>query len=862
MVTAAYLLFGSREQAARLEVELAASGVDSRTQVFFNTGHGYNESEKAEDDVHGGHRTQTLHFALPLGRGVQSVRYDPLTTAGSVTLRRAEIILEDGRTLQHFDLGRVTPLHEIERLELRPDGALTVVTTPGSNDSQLALPLDAPLWIPALTGTQRIQRLAGWEGVLIAFAATATLLWRHRNQWVPPVRTFVHRSGSVLEIVSTGTLRSDYTASGPAEYYIRLWLWLLVLGLTIFGARLWLIQVYGSELPILDQWSGEGQFLFKPWREGRLTWAAMVSPHNEHRIFFTRAWSLGLFCLNGEQWDSRVEMAANGLLFTGVVLGLVVAAQRALFAKSGWTAALFWSVAVFGGLPLAVENALWGFQSHFYFLLGFSLLALWGLGTRRAGTSGWWIGGFSAPAACFSGASGFFAALVVGAWICFTNVWSLRRRSRAFDSGSLVTLAVCVGVVTLGWAGRVEVPASAAFRAESLGAWVRAFGRALAWPRVEVSAWALVAYFPLMMLTGWWLLARARWKSREKAVEGLLLVGGWAMLQAAAIAYSRGGQNSVPAARYADLLALGAVVNAISVWLVARAWCDVAGPGRSWWALAVAGIWTGGLVAGAWHQTTEDFRLGLPGRRAYLRQAENNVRAYVVRGDRRGFDQSSPAVPYPVTSLLVELLDDPALRPVLPPVIRQPLGVKADDASGFTSENFPESLRASSPDDGPVWGSYGPRGVGDEGAFRGWMQPSHQPYLRWWFAGDLGSKGLALWAERKTAANGMELVATLQPRGNHFAGERWRSEHVRVQTGVELRLAAEDRSVQSWFGFAAPVEVGPLSYWTGWLLRRGEAVFWAGVFGLIVVTLGIMPRLFQAFLFRVSEEASTPRTEF
>ena len=49
--------------------------------------------------------------------------------------------------------------------------------------------------------------------------------------------------------------------------------------------------------------------------------------------------------------------------------------------------------------PFGIENSLAGFQSAFYFLVLFSALALWLMGTSRPGTARWFLGCFCSPCA-------------------------------------------------------------------------------------------------------------------------------------------------------------------------------------------------------------------------------------------------------------------------------------------------------------------------------------------------------------------------------------------------------------------------------------------------------------------------------
>ncbi|MBE7213072.1 MAG: hypothetical protein INR65_18830, partial [Gluconacetobacter diazotrophicus] len=69
----------------------------------------------------------------------------------------------------------------------------------------------------------------------------------------------------------------------------------LALFLVVVGTRFWLVERYATPLPYWDQWDGIGALILKPWLEGHLHFAALIVPHNEHRIFLTRVWSLGIF---------------------------------------------------------------------------------------------------------------------------------------------------------------------------------------------------------------------------------------------------------------------------------------------------------------------------------------------------------------------------------------------------------------------------------------------------------------------------------------------------------------------------------------------------------------------------------------
>ena len=103
-------------------------------------------------------------------------------------------------------------------------------------------------------------------------------------------------------------------------------LWLAGLFLTGLGAKLWLINTYGTSLPFWDQWD-EARVVYSPYFEGKLRLADLFQAHNEHRIFFTRVYDLVILNLNG-QWDNRVEMVANAIVHVATMVGFVGVAAK------------------------------------------------------------------------------------------------------------------------------------------------------------------------------------------------------------------------------------------------------------------------------------------------------------------------------------------------------------------------------------------------------------------------------------------------------------------------------------------------------------------------------------------------------
>ena len=68
--------------------------------------------------------------------------------------------------------------------------------------------------------------------------------------------------------------------------------WALSLFLAGLGAKLGLILSYGLAFPYWDQWPGEAEEMIWPYLAGRPLLKVLFTPHNEHRIVFTRALDL------------------------------------------------------------------------------------------------------------------------------------------------------------------------------------------------------------------------------------------------------------------------------------------------------------------------------------------------------------------------------------------------------------------------------------------------------------------------------------------------------------------------------------------------------------------------------------------
>ena len=603
------------------------------------------------------------------------------------------------------------------------------------------------------------------------------------------------------ERLARTVVRSTYASD------MRLFHW-AALAFLIGGARLWTISVYGSPLPILDQWDVEGGTVLRDWFNGRLTLASFFEPHNEHRPVCTKILSLLLVLLNG-QWDSQFEMVVNSLFFTGVALALAAAVLR-LLGREFSLAALV-AVGLWVGLPYGQENTLWGSQSQFYFLIGFSLLTIWGLGLAPAGSLQWFAGLAGAVLALLSMASGFLASAAV----TIPLLLQLRQRPIRWQSHAITT-TIIVLVIIAGLQVRLYMPAHDPLHATTVFAWLKAFARCLAWPFDWFPVLCALIYLPVALLAFVYVkqrrdMALAR---PDQAVQFLLALAGWVLLQAAVIAYGRGGSGETQiVSRYTDVLALGVVVNALALCtFVAR---------RGLLLKGLAAFWCAAIISGAGWQSHRELAVQR-GRASFLTQAEQNLRRYVTTADRVTYiDSPHRAIPYPNRERLRELLDDPAIRSLLPAEIRAPLPVEKarDQGQAFIRSGI--APHVANPASERVWGSYSTAGPAAKGRMESAALEPALSYLRFEVAGQtkntlsVGIRG-----------EGDSRIKRLKVRPRDSSG--WGTGEIAVPNGP-VRILGEDESPGSWIGFREPREIGRWSVATEALLRRGRAIFITGV---------------------------------
>lgn len=576
--------------------------------------------------------------------------------------------------------------------------------------------------------------------------------------------------------------------------------------LVIFGGKLWFLGTAGSDLPTWDQWDAEGTQTLQPWIEGTFGWGDLLRPHNEHRIITTKLWALGLFQLNG-QWDAALEAAANALVHTGCALALLLLAARWLPGR--WLVTFGFLLVALFTLPFSWENTLFGFQVSFYFLLLFSIGHIVLTLESDLLTWRWAFGQISGVLALATLASGFFSSLAV------LSVLTLRLvRERTFSRQQFASGLLALCLVLVGGLSRTEVPGHASMRAHGLDQFLQQFLQLVAWPGSFLFPWALLLAWP--GVTFFW----QRLRDRQPTPEDSVFLGmiSWILLQSAAIAYARGGGESVLSPRYFDLLSIHVALG--FVFLVRQ----TAGRTR----FLVAALWLVGIGSGLTHQSCQRWRDSVVPKIARQQLQAANVRGFLATADPAFLlNQAWDNIPYPDGHVLLRHLSVPALQHSMPPSVRRPVDLGDDGVSKALPPSFapaPAAIAAS------TWQGAAP---GGEFRWRSQALPAEaRPILRFRVAGDLGVDHSRLRLVVKSAAGESVVTPDAAP------GARWKTVNVFRPAG-EWWIEVRDDDPDAWFAFTRPVEVGRLTWLAAKLTKHHFTVLFVGV-GLLAVG-GVLP---------------------
>lgn len=767
---------GNRDQLPPLQFEceyMSASPAQGRLVV---------DGQRAQDfQLSPASRFSPLAVLIPQGpEPITSIRLDPLLQQGDLQVRNARVT-RGGNVLATIPAEILVSLNPQTRIEGTTDGWRVRHT---SNADYPALLINGvyPLKTPVVNSATFSR------GALV-------LCWT---------------AGGLLGLMMlAGIVRSSRQGG---RYGLIL---IVSVFLVIFGVRLITLHHIGDRVPNWDYWQMPWT-VYLPYLDGNLTWQGMIAPVNEHRVFFARLFSLGLFLVNG-QWENLYEAAAMSAMHACTATGLALLLWNAFRRKH--TVLILTLVIAATALPFSWENIIWANQSQFYFFVGFSILTIWLLGMHRPFSVRWWLGCSAAMAAQFTVGSGMLAPVVVAGLMLYKWLRDATSRRESF-----ITLAAAIALAGFASLYRVKSQ-SAGMITKNADQFIQTFGKTMSWPYAE-SIWIwILLWLPLVLFIGLSFMRRASWTRAEAWTVAL---GGWVLLNALGVGLFRGAFSSGPISRYMDLTAVGMIANGLALFLLPELIRKATTLERVY--PYVRGIWLVVMTAGVLAVTNYELTGPAKIRVEHQQRAIENTRRF-MQSDDLGFMLSKKhyEIPHPDPMSMVAWLRSAPMRAILPVSIRDPMVFDVDNMIGFSAPGIYPAYNFEITE--PTWGSYGREGDRTVGTF--FSKPIAAPrysYLQFPALNRVTCKQRTVTMKMIDPATGKDyrICASRDTIGD------WKNVFVRVPK-KPLRFEASDNDYTFWVAFQAPREVSTLSYWSFKLIEAGPLVLAAGLIGMFVV---------------------------
>ena len=514
-------------------------------------------------------------------------------------------------------------------------------------------------------------------------------------------------------------------------------------------------------------------------------------------------------------------MVVNSIIYSLILTGLCLVLWRIAGRKN---LPLFCvMISISGVLHFGWENTVSGFQSCFYFLLGFSLFAIVLLVHSKPFTIPWFLGLAAALLGQFSLGSGCLAPLAVACVLLINYISGAQKlKESAPAAGALVAVAVLLFLLVPAQHPPLSIGAGGfiAVLVKIIG-FLKIFARVAAWP-FRKWGFAPLVWFPFFML----IRNQFRTKRTSQFEQLLLALGIWALLHVAAIIWARVSIGFEFAPRYKDELFVGVLANLIIAFYLLRARVQLFSlfPSDRWVTGAGGAILVVCTATSLLHLGTSDIWT-----QYYRGVEETNIARYVLTGDPSTIlNQPQFHIPFPriYEHTLISILDNPVIRKVLPACIREPLPLEAAENSGFIPGGTPPGLPVLT--HRRVLGSWSAGKVSSE--YLSQPVSTSFPYLVFDVAG--GGRGISF---EILPSDGR--ARTIKVAGQ--TGE-WKKVVVKMPKGP-FRLHVTDQSEEGYIAFSQPRELSAGGYYIRKILSGNLLVI---AFGMIGLLAGVI-RMFQ-----------------
>ena len=445
-------------------------------------------------------------------------------------------------------------------------------------------------------------------------------------------------------------MRVGRSSFGPLDKKRTTFL-LASLFLILVGSRTALIGYAANSTPFMDEWDADAAFLLKPYLQGNMTLSDLFAPFNEHRVFFTKLLVISIFHISG-YWDVVLQMVTNMIIDCTTIVALSYTLSRVLDGGLAAAAALIVSTLI-NAVPLGYDNALLGFNTHFYLVRAFSFASLWFLVDSRAWSPRWAVGVLCATGSFLCMASGALTLSVAVAGQMLQIACGRRGGFREWLGIAALT------AMTITLASLVpHVPQADAFKAHSIGQFLSAFLQLASWP--APSGLGLIIFLPSA------LFCLRTFADRPAASDPRwfnVMALGWLTIQMLAIAKGR-GQFPIQS-RYFDMLLIGMTINLVSAFWLFQ-YNAIESTRVLFRSLALA-AWLSIFALSLLHP--QRHLLSIIDERRQTGEIEaRNLRGYLATGDVAFLAGTAVLeIPYIDSGRLRELLDTPEIRSALPP---------------------------------------------------------------------------------------------------------------------------------------------------------------------------------------------------
>ena len=162
----------------RLSMQSTVRG--DRAQLYYDQGYGLSQENVVDARIHGDALFHDYTFKIP--RNINHLRLDPLTTTGTVVIKKLEITDRFGNVLKSFTPHELSPAWEIKSFESTAEG-LKVTTTDKARDPQINIML-GDAWLQQGHAHNRYRTIfvtaIEWSALLV-FLILSTYIWK-RNK--------------------------------------------------------------------------------------------------------------------------------------------------------------------------------------------------------------------------------------------------------------------------------------------------------------------------------------------------------------------------------------------------------------------------------------------------------------------------------------------------------------------------------------------------------------------------------------------------------------------------------------------------------------------------------------------------------